>query len=242
MFKLDKTPRKTYLLVISFEKENVMAEETVVLQQSVRKACPKCGKLFKPTGLSGHLRFIHGVSGDAARKLWDKSPVDAASMYDGAFDVIEDIEALRERKQLVEQKYASFFTTEQLQQALSALDEQEKRLTAELESLKGEQQELQQEHVEQGLELEPVKQRKRGKPQVLRNDLVEFCVNTDGTFVMRLLQDSVPGQRHDLTKDGDGKWQLESFDPLGERQRRPAQEQPAQNNSTLLSRLGFRVR
>lgn len=216
-----------------------MVQETVVLQQSVRKACPKCGKLFKPTGLSGHLRFIHGVSGDAARKLWDKSPVDAASMYDGAFDVIEDIEALRERKQLVEQKYSSFFTSEQLQQALSALEEQETRLIAELQSLKGEQLELQAEHAEEQLELDGVREHKRGKQQILRNDLVEIRAYSDGSFEVKQSEKAVAGQRHMLTKGDDGKWQLESFEPTGLRQVRAAQQEPAQTNSTLLSRLGF---
>ena len=196
-----------------------MAEEPIVLKTSVRKPCPKCGKLFKPTGLAGHLRWVHGLSGDAARKLWERTPLDSASLYDGAFDLMDNIERVRQRRQRVKESYGSFFKPEVLERALSALDEQEKRLLAELEAVKDEKPTLQSEHADDvDAERSDDRISAEGETQTFSNKLVQVTMFEGGGFELRDLQTGIGGETHKVTRDNDGKWHLESWERLDHRE------------------------
>ena len=102
------------------------------------KICPKCGKSFKPAGLAGHLRFAHGFNSEKATEATKTAKINKATSFDGIFELIEKIEKVRERKEALEEKYSSFFgTPEAIQEALEALEEQEKLLMDEIRRLRG---------------------------------------------------------------------------------------------------------
>ena len=190
-----------------------MAEEPIVLKTSVRKACPKCGELFKPSGLAGHLRFVHGLSGDAARKLWGKIPLDPASLYEGSFAIIDNIERVRQRRQRVKETYGELLKPEVLEQALLALDEQEKRLIGELETVKPETPIVPDEqHENTSADLLSSFLRPGRKTEVVTNELVRLTVDNDkGRIELEQLQESKRGDEHHITRDKADNVQLASF-------------------------------
>lgn len=119
-------------------QEETMSEAVNAL---TKKACPKCGKFFKPSGLPGHLRWAHGVTSERAVKLTRSALPDKATAYDRVFELIDKIEKIRERKATLQEKHGSFFTPDSIREAYAALDEQERRLTKELERVKNEKEE-----------------------------------------------------------------------------------------------------
>ena len=120
------------------EKKNGMAQVRRPSLNVGEKICPKCHKSFKPAGLAGHLRFVHGLKPEKASEASKGAKVDKATSLDGIFLLIEKIEKVRERKASLEEKYSSFFgTPEAIQDALEVLGEQEEKLRDELRRLKG---------------------------------------------------------------------------------------------------------
>lgn len=124
-----------------------MGEQAVALQEQennmattqspvLRKKCPKCGESFKPSGLAGHLRFKHGLSSGTVSKLTKNAAPDKASSYERVFELIDKIEKIRERRRTLHEKSDWFSTDALRQEALSALDEQEKRLKEQLAGVK----------------------------------------------------------------------------------------------------------
>ena len=129
--------------VVEEEKENVVSGATQERVQVGQKICPKCGKPFKPSGLAGHLRFVHGFESARATKATLTAKLDKATVFDVVFEVIEKIEKVRDRKESLKAKDMSNFfeTDEAIQEALLALEEQERRLLEELRRLRGEKKE-----------------------------------------------------------------------------------------------------
>ena len=78
--------------VVEEEKENVVSGATQERVQVGQKICPKCGKPFKPSGLAGHLRFVHGFESARATKATLTAKLDKATVFDVVFEVIEKIE------------------------------------------------------------------------------------------------------------------------------------------------------
>jgi len=115
------------------EQENNMATTQSPL---LRKTCPKCGESFKPSGLAGHLRFKHGLSSGTVSKLTKSARPDKASSYERVFEIIDKIEKIRERRETLRESAGWFSTSALREEALSALDEQEKRLKEQLAGVK----------------------------------------------------------------------------------------------------------
>ena len=108
---------------------------------AVRKPCPECGKLFKPSGLAGHLRFVHSYTGKKASVATREAPGDSVSKVDKIFQIIERIEKVRDRMQFVQDhrkdKGSIFRDDDASDEAMEALTEEERRLTDELRLLQG---------------------------------------------------------------------------------------------------------
>lgn len=121
--------------------ETEQEKMTTLSSGSVQKVCPKCGKSFKPSGLAGHLRFVHKVKSDTASELTKNAPRDNVSKIDKIFEVYERVNRVRQRMDFVKahrtDKEKLFSTDEASDEAMEALKEEESRLTDELRVLQG---------------------------------------------------------------------------------------------------------
>lgn len=103
------------------------------------KKCPECGKSFKPTGLPGHLRFAHGITGEKAIEAARTAQPDNVSTAKRIFEIIDELKELRARKAevtVLEKK--DFWNTDKIAEELKkAIDSEEERLNGELLRLQG---------------------------------------------------------------------------------------------------------
>ncbi len=104
----------------------------------VKKQCPKCGKGFKASGLSGHLRFVHGVGSTKAGNLATNANLDVVDKTQRIFELVEELDKIRAAKEKVHEKNGSFllFRDEVCDELREALEQQERELLEKLKNLK----------------------------------------------------------------------------------------------------------
>jgi uncharacterized C2H2 Zn-finger protein len=65
---------------------------------SASKVCPKCGKVFKPAGLVGHLYHIHGIGKKDLQTLSEQAVVDASGAADRVMHLIDRLKQVRVKR------------------------------------------------------------------------------------------------------------------------------------------------
>lgn len=106
---------------------------------AIAKKCPKCGKVFKPSGLPGHLRFVHNIVGEEAAQLSDSAEADGVSKAKRIFQIIDELKEIRARKaEVTKLDNDDFWNTDKVVKELkAALNSEEDRLNDELLKLQG---------------------------------------------------------------------------------------------------------
>jgi hypothetical protein len=66
---------------------------------SESKVCPKCGKIFKPAGLVGHLYHIHGVGKKDLTAMSEEAVVDASGAAERVMHLIDRLKEVRVKRE-----------------------------------------------------------------------------------------------------------------------------------------------
>ena len=77
------------------------------MSPSELKACPKCGKLFKPAGLVGHLYHVHGIGKAELDKVSGQAPVDAVGAVKRIQSLSETLDNIRKERKALQDKDTS---------------------------------------------------------------------------------------------------------------------------------------
>lgn len=106
--------------------------------QAMKKQCPKCGKAFKPSGLAGHLRFVHGTRSEKASRLVEKAKPDTTEKSQRVLELVEILTGIRRRQNEVdEMDKSNFFRRDEVCDELrEALKLDEETVLEELRALK----------------------------------------------------------------------------------------------------------
>lgn len=108
--------------------------------ETLPKKCPECGKIFKPAGLLGHLRFKHLIPMQEALKLVDDAKPDMVDKAKKIFALIDRLKGIRIRlKELDKMDKSDFFSSDKTVDELrEGLEQEEINIREELKSSKGE--------------------------------------------------------------------------------------------------------
>jgi hypothetical protein len=119
------------------ENKNHSSKEPSMPSES--KACPKCGKLFKPAGLVGHLYHVHGIGKADLERISGGAAVDAVGAVKRIRDLSHALDDIRaERKALHDKDTSSSWSDrkdEPVKALLKSLDWAEGEIIKELKVL-----------------------------------------------------------------------------------------------------------
>ncbi len=115
------------------------ASKESTMSPSESKACPKCGKLFKPAGLVGHLYHVHGIGKADLERISGGAAVDAVGAVKRIRDLSQTLDDIRtERKALHDKDTSSSWSDrkdEPVKALLKSLDWAEGEIIKELKVL-----------------------------------------------------------------------------------------------------------
>lgn len=96
------------------------------------KTCPECGETFRGAGLSGHLRFKHGIAEKKIQTIHKRE-----DMLGDLFSLVDDLVEIRTRKKtLVKIDESGVFHADSVaRKLLKLLNQKEKDIEAKIEEV-----------------------------------------------------------------------------------------------------------
>lgn len=105
--------------------------------------CPECGEYFSPQGLSGHLRFTHGIKGREVKQKMSGASVatGVAERSRQTLDLVAQIKAVQQELQELASQGSlfGFFKDETLEDCKAALRDRELELRNEIRKMRDNQ-------------------------------------------------------------------------------------------------------
>lgn len=110
------------------------------------RVCPECGEHFSPQGLNGHLRFKHGLEGEAVKEQTEVATVTVAEgirdRTDATVGLIDRLKGIRREiakiaESPVQEGLFHSEPDEAMQDCLAALEERELEIRNEIRKLTG---------------------------------------------------------------------------------------------------------